>query len=226
MKAIHNRIALCVIIIMAPACTYLSQSRVMTPDLVWIENEDGWEILNRGEVAIVQTGESEEIYLNAQPGDGIARLEGSEFINGTIELDIKGRNVQGASFVGVAFRGVDETTYDAVYFRPFNFLAENPVNRGHGVQYISHPTYTWSYLRAEHPEEYENPVDNVPDPNAFFHVKIVVEKPKVEVFVNNADTPCLVVNELTDRTGGWIGLYVGNYSDGTFANLRILSVDE
>jgi len=209
-------LALLLMVTLCPA-----QNRVLTPDLTAIENGDGWTIFNRTEIARVQDEESDGVYLNAQPGDGFVRLEGFEFINGIIEADIKGRNVQGQSFVGIAFRGVDETTYDAVYFRPFNFLAEDPVRHGHGVQYISHPTYTWSYLRSEHPEEYENPVTNVPNPDAFFHVKLVIENPTVEVYVNDADNPCLVVDELTDRTGGWIALWAGNYSDGTYANLRI-----
>jgi hypothetical protein len=30
----------------------------------------------------------------------------------------------------VAFHGVDATTYDSIYFRPFNFRAADPVNSG------------------------------------------------------------------------------------------------
>jgi len=207
------------LLIMVNLCP--AQDMVVAPDLTEIVNGDGWTIFNRGDISIVEGDESDGVYLNAQPGDGLVLLEGYEFTNGIIEADIKGRDVQGQSFVGIAFRGVDETTFDAVYFRPFNFLAEDPVRHGHGVQYISHPANTWFSLRSEHPEEYENPVTNVPDPDAFFHVKLVIEKPTVEVYVNDAESPCLVVDELTERTGGRIGLYVGNFSDGTFKNLRI-----
>jgi hypothetical protein len=43
----------------------------------------------------------------------------------------------------------------------------------------------------------------------------------VSVFVNDARTPALVVNELSDRTHGSIGLWVGDGSGGHFANLRV-----
>ena len=56
-------------------------------------------------------------------------------------FDVKSKDVQQQGFVGVAFHGVDGTTYDAVYFRPVNFKAENPARRIRAVQCVSHPTY-------------------------------------------------------------------------------------
>jgi hypothetical protein len=201
-----------------------TQDSTFIPDLSKVVNENGWEISNR-KISLVKENENVSVFFNSQEGDGVAWLEGFNFGSGIIEVDIKGKDVQGSSFVGIAFHGIDEQTYDAIYFRPFNFKSEDYVRKNHALQYISHPTYTWSKLREEHPEEYENPVDPVPDPNSFFHVKIVVEKPKISVFVNEAEKPCLEVNELSDRTGGWVGLWVGNYSDGTFSNLKIIKRD-
>ncbi len=152
----------------------------------------------------------------------MAYLQGIEFSNGTIEFDVRGKDVQQQSFVGVAFHGVDGTTYDAIYFRPFNFKTEDPARRKRAVQYISHPTYTWQKLRAEHPGEYEQPVSPVPDPNAWFHVRVIVAAPKVSVFVDKAKEPSLVVNQLSDRHKGRVGLWVGNNSGGDFANLKIV----
>src|SRR2546423_9109024 len=40
--------------------------------------------------------------------------------------------------------------------------------------YVSHPTYPWQKLRAEHPGEYEQPVSPAPDPNGWVHVRVVV----------------------------------------------------
>jgi hypothetical protein len=197
-----------------------AQDTTIIPDLTKIADKEKWKISNRT-VSIVKENNNESVFFNALEGDGIAWLEGFEFSNGIVEADIKGKDLQGSSFVGIAFRGVDEQTYDAIYFRPFNFKSEDPVRKGHAVQYISQPTYTWQKLREEHPEEYENPLDPSPDPNSFFHVKIVIEKPKISVFVNDSENPSLVVNELSDRTGGWVGLWVGNYSEGSFANLKI-----
>jgi hypothetical protein len=41
----------------------------------------------------------------------------------------------------------------------------------------------------------------------------------VKVFVNGASEPSLVVNELSDRVGGSVGLWCGGY--GVIANLKI-----
>ncbi len=49
---------------------------------------------------------------------GVVWIEGSDFAQGTIEVDVRGRDVPGRSFVGVAFHRQDDNTYDAVYLRP------------------------------------------------------------------------------------------------------------
>ena len=125
------------------------------------------------------------------------------------------------SFVGVAFHGVDEKTLDAVYFRPFNFHATDSVRRIHAVQYISHPDFPWNVLRETQNAKYEKAIPSAPDPNEWFHVKIVVDYPHITVYVNNSASPCLIVDKLNDRQAGKIGLWVGNSSGGEFANLVI-----
>jgi hypothetical protein len=194
---------------------------VLTPDLNGIATGEGWELFNRGATVAVEDGRT-VARLDARPGDGIAWLEDVEFHNGTIEVLLRGKNVQGSSFLGVAFRGVDNETYDAVYFRPFNFLADNALSRSHHVQYISHPVNTWFKLREEHAGVYESEIPNPPDPDGFFKARIEINKPEIRVYVNDATEPCLVVNELSDRTGGRVGLWVGNNSDGSFANLVLM----
>ena len=163
------------------------------------------------------------VRLDEKPGDGVAYLRGVEFSNGTIECDIKGKDVQGQSFVGIAFHGVDSTTYDAIYFRPFNFKTEDPARRPHAVQYVSQPTYPWQRLRAEQPGKYEQPVSPAPDPNGWFHVRVVIAAPNVSVFVDDAKEPSLVVSQRSDRRKGRVGFWVGNGSDGDFANLKIVA---
>jgi hypothetical protein len=123
--------------------------------------------------------------------------------------------------VGVAFHGLDDTTYDAVYFRPFNFRTADSARHAHAVQYVSHPTYPWQKLREEHPGQYERGVTPAPDPNGWFHARIVVAGPKVSVYVADATEPSLVATLLSDRRKGRVGLWVGNGSGGDFANLRI-----
>ncbi len=191
---------------------------VLTPDLNAIAAGEGWEIVNRGASVSVEDGRT-VVTFDARSGDGAAWLEGVAFHNGTIEVLLRGKNVPQRSFLGIGFRGVDDETYDAIYFRPFNFLADNALSRSHHVQYISHPVNTWSKLRQEQPGVYEGEIPDPPDPDGFFKARIEINKPEIRVYVNDAVEPCLVVNELTDRTGGRIGLWMGNTSDGSFAEL-------
>ena len=162
--------------------------------------------------------------LDAREGDGVAWWPDVPFGNGTIELDIRGKDVLQQSFVGVAFHGVDETTFDAVYFRPFNFRSDDPIRQSHAVQYVSHPTYTWNKLRTERPNQFEQPVAPPPDPNQWFHARVVVAFPSVRVFVNDIAAPVLDIRQLSDRKTGWVGVWVGNSSDGAFANLTVTPV--
>jgi hypothetical protein len=198
----------------------LGQTKAIRPDLAKLAEGNGLKVFNRT-AGSLRDGARSGIRLGEAPGDGVAYLEGSEFANGIIELDIRGKDVPQQSFVGIAFHGVDRAAYDAVYFRPFNFKAEDPARRVRAVQYISHPTYTWDKLRAEHPGKYENAVTPVPDPNGWFHVRVVVASPKVSVFVEDAKEPSLIITKLSERGKGLIGLWVGNTSGGDFANLSL-----
>lgn len=160
------------------------------------------------------------IYLNAKANDGFLWLNDTNFKNGIIELDIKGKNAPGQSFVGVAFHGKDSQTFDAVYFRPFNF--KNPQKNTHAIQYVSMPNNDWSTLRNAFPAKYESAIKPVPEKvDDWFHAKIVVDYPKVKVYVNGSDQPTLEVDQISDTKQGKVGLWVGNGSDGWFKNLII-----
>lgn len=163
-------------------------------------------------------------HLDGAADYGLLWLNGSQFGNGTIEFEVKGTAVQGQSFVGMAFHGQDNTTFDAVYFRPFNFL--NPERKGHSVQYISLPGNDWQKLRGEFPGRYEDPVEPVPDPvNGWFHVRITVSYPNIKVYVNHASRPTMEVQQLSSRKQGRIGFWVGNGSEGWFRNLTVIPAD-
>ncbi|HOW63749.1 MAG TPA: hypothetical protein PK256_00540 [Verrucomicrobiota bacterium] len=54
----------------------------------------------------------------------------------------------------------------------------------------------------------------------WFHVRGVVDHPKVCVYVNDAKEPCLGVDQLSERKQGRIGLWVDT-GGGEFANLKI-----
>ncbi len=193
----------------------LAQDKEISPDLSSVNNPDQWTLHNRRII------DGEAVHLNGQPGDGLLSINEMVFKNGTINVDIKGIDERGRSFVGIAFHILNDSTFDAIYFRPFNF--KSPERKGHSVQYISHPNNTWYFLRENFPEKYENPVMPVPDPTDWFHATIVVNYPKVEVFVDNSEEPSLVVEQLSSRKEGKIGFWVGNNSEGWFKNLTIVS---
>jgi hypothetical protein len=153
---------------------------------------------------------------------GIVWLKDMTFSEGTIELDIKGNDGMQQTFPGVVFHGVDTMTYDAVYFRPFNFQSPDPVRKIHAVQYISSPDFGWQVLRETKNGMYEKAVTPAPGANDWFHATIVVKGKEINVYVNNSKTPSLTVTKLNDRTDGKIGLWCdGSVRPGDFANLVI-----
>ena len=157
--------------------------------------------------------------MNAQKDDGLLWINDLEFSNGTIELDIKGKDVRGRSFVGIAFHGKDDAAFDGVYFRPFNFRSEE--KKSNAVQYISMPDHDWFALRKAFPGKYEDEIDPAPDPESWFHVKVVVDYPSVRAYVNGSAEPSLEVKQISESREGKIGLWVGNGSDGWFKNVTI-----
>jgi hypothetical protein len=138
-------------------------------------------------------------------GDGdletLVVLPTINFRNGTIEIELSGELNPGAAesmrgFVGIAFR-VDPknySDYECIYLRPTNARSNNQIRRNHSVQYVSHPEYPWYRLREESPKLYESYVDLAPA--KWTSIKIVVKDEYAELFVNGADQPCLIINDL------------------------------
>jgi hypothetical protein len=208
------------LLVLLLAWTVPGTAQPVRPDLSRIGAGQGARAFNRS-MSSAQEGARTVVRLDARPGDGAALVDGVQLSDGVIELDLRGKDVAQQSFVGVAFHWVDSTTYDAVYFRPFNFRASGQEQRSHAVQYISHPTFTWQKLRAEKTGQFEKAIDPPPDPNAWFHARIVIARGKVEVFVNGATTSSLVVDDLGVAKNGGVAFWVGNGSDGSFANLTV-----
>ena len=153
---------------------------------------------------------------------GIAWLTDVTFTEGTVEVDIRGNDGLQETFPGILFHGNDTTTHDVVYFRPFNFQASDPVRKIHAVQYVSHPDFPWEVLRETKNGQYEKAVTPAPNPNDWFHAKIVVKGKDINVYVNGSTTPSITVKKLNDRTTGGIALWVNARTrPGEFANLVI-----
>ena len=161
----------------------------------------------------------------------LAIVEGVEFGNGTIEVEVSGQPAPGAQggargFVGIAWRLQDDKkTYDCFYLRPTNGRAEDQERRNHSVQYISHPEWTWYRFRSETPSRYETYADIVP--GEWIRVKIVVDGEKARLHVNGAEQPTLIVNDVKsgpDATGK-VALWLEGSTVAHYRSLRITPSD-
>jgi len=165
-----------------------------------------------------------QILENSLPGAistrGVVWCKDIRFTEGTIDIDLRGKNVFLQSFLGIAFHGSNESTFDVLYFRPFNFRHADSLRRKWSVQYMSLPDYPFDRLRKEHPLLYENAVTPVPEPDGWFHAKIVIRENWITVYVDHSSEPSLHVRLLNDRTGAMFGLWDDELS-GDFANLTI-----
>jgi hypothetical protein len=177
----------------------------------------GLRVVNR-EVTALQDRQG-AVRLSERPGDGVAWIEGINFGEGTIEVQVRGRDVFQQSFLGIAFNRTSDSAYEAVYLRPFNFRATDPDRHQHAVQYVAPPDYNWPRLRKEFPEEFENPVDASIDPVGWVPLRVVVSARAIQIFVGAVKTPTLEVRRLHTAAGGSIGLWVGNNSNGDFADV-------
>lgn len=161
----------------------------------------------------------------------IAILEGSDFANGTIEFDLaSGINPDSWFFVkwiargfaGIAFRVDSEASgFESLYLRPENGPADDPVRRGHAVQYFAYPDWDFQRFRDEAPERYEAPAPIAPD--RWIHVRVEVDGSNAKLFVDDVKDPVLEVTDLKlgpDRRGA-VALFIDMGTRAYFSNLRI-----
>ena len=158
--------------------------------------------------------------------DGLAIVGGSSFENGTVEADLAGAPAQGAmeaarGFIGLAFRvQPGGTRMELIYLRPTNGRAEDQLRRNHSTQYESFPDWPWNRLRQESPGVYESYTDL--ETGAWTHMRVVVEGARAKLYVNGAEQPCLIVNDLKlAPAAGAVALWIGPGTDGYFSNLRL-----
>lgn len=157
------------LLVYGPLC--FAQERVIAPDVSRINDEKTWSVINANCETAMEDGK-QVVRLKPKgtantPSDiGLALVEGVEFAEGTLEIDLKCKGKLQRTFLGVAFSVVDGKTFEAVYFRPFNFMTDDKSYRLRAVQYVAWPDHTWEKLRAGKPGMYESAVKPVPDPSA------------------------------------------------------------
>lgn len=158
-------------------------------------------------------------------------IEGVDFHNGVIELEIAGLPGKYASetargFVGLAFRvDSNQSKFECFYLRPTNGRANDQVRRNHSLQYISYPDHPWFKLREQFPEKYESYADL--EPGAWTKLKIEVRNDTARLFLHGASQPSLIVNDLKAGAAarGRIGLWVGPGTEAYFRSLAITRWD-
>lgn len=177
-------------------------------------------VFNR-DCTIIQENPTKFLRLPDKEGEGLVWLPIKEFKNGTIRVEMRGKDVYQRSFVGIAFYGLNDSTYDAIYCRPFNFQTTDSVRRIHAIQYISQPAYPWRRLRAEQNGVFENDILNAPKPTDWFTMRIVIANDSIAAFINRANKPSLVVKKLHNREKGSVGVFVADRSDGDFKSVVV-----
>jgi len=182
-------------------------------------------------VAIAQTSFKgrNAVQVIADPTAGNAEsyavLKDVMFRDGVIEVDLAGQPAGGAAatargFIGIAFRLHADGRYEYIYLRPTNGRADDQVRRNHSTQYSSHPDFDFARSRREAPEKYESYVDL--QPGVWTKYKIEVDGRKARLYVNGAEQPCLIVNDLRlEPAQGGVALWVGPGTEGYFSNLKI-----
>ncbi len=159
--------------------------------------------------------------------DTLAIVRGTNFENGTIDVDVAEQLTPGApaaarGFIGVAFHvNRDTSKFEYIYLRPLNARANDQLQRNHSAQYSAYPDFPWYLSRKEFPGQYESYVDLVP--GQWTHVRIEVHGLKARLYVNHSSQPCLIVNDLKHGiTSGAVALKIGPGTEGYFSNLKIV----
>jgi hypothetical protein len=196
-----------------------------------LDSLDGLELIN-ARADLVTYRARRALRLSPPPGrepDGgepLAILPESDFEDGTIEAEIAGAPRPDApadmrGFVGIVFRAQQHgARFEHFYLRPTNGRAEDQLRRNHSVQYQSVPEYPWHRLRKENPGVYESYADL--QPGVWTKLKIVVSGTRARLYVNGADQPCLVVNDLKmGRVRGQIGLWAHPTTEAYFSEVKI-----
>jgi hypothetical protein len=143
---------------------------------------------------------------NAVEEDMLAVLAESDFKDGTIELDVSGAQRRGyptvedehwfKGFIGVSFR-IQEKKAEIVFVRPLNARLDNQLFRNRSTQYESIPGFSWKRLREESHGVYESYVDL--ETGEWTKLRIEVAGTKARLYVNGAEQPCLIVNDLNPK---------------------------
>jgi hypothetical protein len=195
-----------------------------------LESPEGLTLLRAGAEPVTFQGRR-GLRLHSLDLDGpddvlLAIVEGMEFRDGEIELEVAGSPLPDAppdmrGFIGLSFRvSPDGSRSEDLYLRPTNGRAEDQLRRNHAVQYQSIPGYGWKRLRDESPGQYETYVDL--QPGVWTRMRVKVAGTRAELYVNGAEPPTLVVRDLKHgTTAGGVALWAHRTTEAYFRHLVV-----
>lgn len=177
---------------------------------------DNFEPINNINITIDEKSEN-TVTLDAKPEGGIALLKNVNFDEGIINLELKGENKPGGSFVGIAFNIQNDSTYECVYFRPFNFKSKE--KKYNAIQYISQPKHKWHILRKNFKGRYEANYPKSPPADDWFAITLKIDDKKIALYDKKTTIRLLIIDRLQKQVSNKIGLWTGNNSKGEFKNM-------
>jgi hypothetical protein len=206
--------------LLCPPAALAQEIPITDPSRFQLRNARAEVVEHRGAKALKLSPEAPD------RGEVIALIDKLRFRNGTIDLEVSGAPLAGASpgargFIGIVFRAqADGSHYESFYVRPTNGRADDQLRRNHSTQYVSAPDWPWDRLRKESPGVYESYADMLP--GEWLRMRVVVHGTDASLYVGNADQPCLVVHDLKlGESEGAVGLWIGPGTEGYFRDLKI-----
>jgi hypothetical protein len=191
----------------------LTDTKALTPQGVRLE-----AVPYKGRKAVRLTRDNED--------EGFAVVSGTDFRDGTVEVDVAVKIAPTSSpampgFAGVAFHArPDASHYDLFYLRPGNSSSEDQAKRNHSVQYCAAPDYGWYRLRREWPWVYEAHADL--ELERWIRVKIEVSGRSARLYLNDSAKPTLRVDGMKgEDLRGVVALWGYPGQETYFSNLRI-----
>jgi len=146
--------------------------------------------------------------------NGIALVKDSDFTDGMIEFDIATTGERG--FQGVVWRVQDDNNFENFYIRPHQ--SGNP--DANQYQPVFNGIDAWQLCYGE---DYSAPIKY--DFNQWMHIKIVVSGANAEIYIKDMEHPVLLVNLKRATKAGKVGLQVGNFAPGYFADFTFTPMD-
>lgn len=212
--------------------SFLQTKRIPVPT-IRLDSLDGLELVN-GKAEVRTYRGRRALHLTPLPDHQgaddttLAIVTGTDFEDGTIEVEVAGAPRAGApagsrGFIGIMFRMQDRGARgEDIYLRPTNGRADDQLRRNHSLQYESLPDFPWFRLRKESPGVYEAYVDL--EAGVWTKMKIVASGTTAQLYVNDSGQPCLIVDDLKlGDTHGQIALWAHATTDGYFSDLTVKS---